>query len=77
MEEMEELQVIREELQYRLRATARDAEEVLLDLQPFAYLWKDKPDSMLKVNTNAEDILGNIPQIIEQVKKNMSIRNYD
>ncbi|KAG8180011.1 hypothetical protein JTE90_020966 [Oedothorax gibbosus] len=74
MEEMEELQVIREELQYRLRAMARDAEEVLLDFQPYAYLWKEKPDSMLKANTNPEDILGNIPQIIEQIRSCETLR---
>lgn len=66
---MEELQDIRDELKYRLQASTRDAEEILLDLQPFSYLWKEQPDSVLKTNTNPEDILGNVPQIIEQVSK--------
>lgn len=59
---------MREELRNRVEASTRDAEEVLLDLQPFAYLWKEEPEGMVKnLNSTTDDSLGNVPQIIEQV----------
>ncbi|GFU37051.1 dynein beta chain, ciliary [Nephila pilipes] len=70
MEELQELQEMREELNGRIVSVNRDAEEVLLDLQPYSYLWKEEPDSVIKsLTANPEDALGNVPQIIEQVRE--------
>ncbi|GIY35613.1 dynein beta chain, ciliary [Caerostris darwini] len=43
LEELQELQDMREELSSRIQSLSRDAEEVLLDLQPYSYLWKEEP----------------------------------
>ncbi|GIY00142.1 dynein beta chain, ciliary, partial [Caerostris extrusa] len=75
LEELQELQDMREELSSRIQSLSRDAEEVLLDLQPYSYLWKEEPDSVIKsLTANPEDALGNVPQIIEQIRNCETLR---
>ncbi|GFQ87877.1 dynein beta chain, ciliary [Trichonephila clavata] len=75
MEELQELQEMREELNSRIVSVNRDAEEILLDLQPYSYLWKEEPDSVIKsLTANPEDALGNVPQIIEQIRNCETLR---
>ncbi|KAF8787223.1 Dynein beta chain like protein [Argiope bruennichi] len=75
LEELQELQEMREELSSRIQSLTREAEEVLLDLQPYSYLWKEEPDSVIKsLTANPEDTLGNVPQIIEQIRNCETLR---
>lgn len=60
---------MREEIRSRVETTTRETEEVLLDLQPFSYLWKEEPEGIVKsLSSTSDDNLGNISQIIEQVR---------
>lgn len=68
LQEFRELQNMRDDLRNRVEASTREAEEVLLDLQSFQYLWKEDPEGIVRgMHPATDDSLGNVPQIIEQV----------
>ncbi|XP_054720541.1 dynein axonemal heavy chain 11-like [Uloborus diversus] len=76
MDGLQELRVMQEEFKTRLESSLRDTEEILLDLQPYSYLWKDEADSLVKnVMTLPENTLENLPQITEQVRNCSNLEN--